>query len=63
MISKIIKLLRLIRSVNVRQTLMMRKRFKHPKSASLHVCNHSLIHIDNEARIELSEKHILTLML
>ncbi len=59
MIDKIRKMIRISRSVNVWQTLRLYYAQPHDKSAALHICNKSLIHIDKGARIEMKPHAIL----
>lgn len=58
-INKIHKLIWYIRNLNVRQTWMLYRRVKHPKSAHMHVYNYSLINIAKSAKLELPEKGYL----
>lgn len=58
---KVLELIKLCRNVNVYQTLMMRLRFKHPKSASFHVINKSLININKSANIIINDNGYLNI--
>ena len=59
MMNKIRKFWHLLRTVNLWQTWRMYRTQPHPRSAQLHVCNRSLIHIDKSAKIEMKPKAIL----
>ena len=53
MLRKISKAISLVRSINVWQTLRLYYAQRHDRSAQLHVCHRSQIHIDKTARIEM----------
>ena len=59
LLNKIGKVFRLLREVNVWQTLRLYYTQPHPRSAELHVCNRSQIYIAKGAKIELEPKAIL----
>lgn len=59
MISKLRKLWNLCRTVDVWQTWRLYRTQPHDKSAQLHVCNRSQIHVDKTAKIEMQPKAIL----
>lgn len=50
------KLIRLIKDVDVLQTWRLYRRVKHPRSASLHVYNYSLINLAQTALLNLDER-------
>ena len=54
-INKLKKILWAFTHLNVYQTWMLYRRFKHPKSATMHVQNYSMLNIDKTATIELTE--------
>lgn len=58
-VRKIKKTARLVRELNIFQTAWLHIKVKHPKSAHLHVKNHSLINIADSAQIFLHEKGYL----
>lgn len=57
--NKIQKLWHLFKTVNVWQTWRLYRTQPHDRSAQLHVCNRSLIHIEKSAKIEMKPKAIL----
>ena len=59
LIEKFGKAVRLLHEVNVWQTMMLYHYQPHDRSAALHICNKSLIHIDKTARLELTKGAIL----
>ena len=59
MFKKIHKATHLLRTVNVWQTLWLYYTQPHPRSAELHICNKSQIHIAHGAMIEMQPKAIL----
>lgn len=59
MMNKIQKLWHLFKTVNVWQTWRLYRTQPHDRSAQLHVCNRSLIHIEKSAKIEMKPKAIL----
>lgn len=59
MISKLRKLWNLCRAVDVWQTWRLYWTQPHDRSAQLHICNRSQIHIDKTAKIEMQPKTIL----
>lgn len=56
MFNKLIKLVRLCVRVNLWQTWLLHKKIKHPRSASLHVYNYSLINVAKSAELILDER-------
>lgn len=58
MLKKIHKAIQLCRTINVWQTLRLYYTQPHPRSAELHVCNKSQIHIANGAKIILAPNAI-----
>lgn len=56
---KIIKLFHLCMKVHIGQTLLLHIKIKHPKSANLLVFHYSLININKDAAIKLSENGYL----
>lgn len=58
-LKKLKKLVWLFRNVNVRQTLWLHCRVKHPRSAHLHVFHWSKINIDKSSAIVLPEQGYL----
>lgn len=58
-IKKIGKVFHLMRTVDVWQTLRLYYTQPHPRSAELHICNKSQIHIAKGAKIELQPNSIL----
>lgn len=59
MFKKIQKAIHVCRTINVWQTFRLYMTQPHPRSAELHVCNHSQIHIAQGAKIEMKPKAIL----
>lgn len=59
MIQKISKTISLIRSINAWQTLRLYYTQRHDRSAQLHICHRSQIHIDKTARIEMQANSCL----
>ena len=59
MMNRIQKLWHLFHTVNVWQTWRLYRTQPHDKSAQLHICNRSQIHIDKTAKIEMLPKAIL----
>lgn len=59
MFRKIRKTIQLCRTINVWQTLRLYYTQPHPRSAELHICNKSQIHIANGAKITLNPSAIL----
>ena len=55
MFGRIKRLIWYLKNVDVFQTLMMNRRFRHPASSKLLVCNHSDLHIAKSSHIDLSE--------
>lgn len=53
------KLFRLLRTVNVWQTWRLYRTQPHDRSAQLHICHQSQIHIDKTARIDMQPNAIL----
>lgn len=53
---KIQKLIRMFRTLNIRQTWKLHSRVNHPRSASLHVYNYSLINLAKTALLNLDER-------
>ena len=45
----------MFRNLHIWQTWKLYRRFKHPKSATMHVQNYSMLNIDKTATIELTE--------
>lgn len=56
---KLAKILRLIQTIDVWQTWRLYRTQPHDRSAQLHVCNKSQIHIDKTAKIEMHPSAIL----
>ncbi len=56
---KLKKIIWYLKNLNIRQTWMLYRRVKHPRSAHLHVYNWSKINIADSANIELPEKGYL----
>lgn len=56
---KLKKIIWYLKNLNIRQTWMLYRRVKHPRSAHLHVYNWSKINIADTARIELPEEGFL----
>ena len=56
---KLAKILRLIQTIDVWQTWRLYRTQPHDRSAQLHVCNKSQIHIDKTAKIEMQPSAIL----
>lgn len=56
---KILKVLYLVQTVNIWQTLWLYFKQHHDRSAQLHVCNYSQIHIAKNAHIEMSPNSAL----
>ncbi len=54
-INKFKKIIWVFSHLNVYQTWILYRRFKHPKSATMHVQNYSMLNIDKTAKIELAE--------
>lgn len=54
-VNKIKKMYWALTHLNVCQTWMLYRRFKHPKSATMHVQNYSMLNIAQTAAIELAE--------
>lgn len=59
MANKLKKLWNLCRTVDIWQTRRLYKTQPHDRSAQLHVCNKSQIHVDKTAKIEMLPKAIL----
>ena len=59
MMRKLHKVIHLCRTTNVWQTLWLYMMQPHPRSAELHICNKSQIHIAKGAEIELHPNSIL----
>ena len=59
MANKLKKLWNLCRTVDIWQTWRLYKTQPHDKSAQLHICNRSQIHVDKTAKIEMLPKAIL----
>lgn len=59
MANKLVKLWNLCQTVNVWQTWRLYWTQPHDRSAQLHICNRSQIHIDKLAKIEMHPKAIL----
>lgn len=55
MFGRIKRLIWYLKNVDVFQTLMMNRRFRHPASSKLLVCNHSDLHIAKSSHIDLGE--------
>lgn len=53
MMNKLRKLWYLLHTVDVWQTWRLYRTQPHDRSAQLHICNHSLIHVDKTAKIEM----------
>lgn len=56
---KLTKIFRLLRTVNIWQTWRLYRTQPHDRSAQLHVCNRSQIHVDKSAKIEMWPNAIL----
>lgn len=59
MIKKICKVWTLLRTIDVWQTWRLYRTQPHDRSAQLHICNRSQIHIGKTAKIEMQPKAIL----
>ena len=59
MMNRIKKLWHLFHTVNVWQTWRLYRTQPHDRSAQLHICNRSQIHVDKTAKIEMLPKAIL----
>lgn len=59
MMNRIQKLWHLFHTVNVWQTWRLYRTQPHDRSAQLHICNRSQIHVDKTAKIEMLPKAIL----
>jgi len=59
MIEKLQKLCYLLRTIDVWQTWRLYRTQSHDRSAQLHICNRSQIHVDKSAKIEMHPKAIL----
>ena len=56
---KLAQILRLIQTIDVWQTSRLYRTQPHDRSAQLHICNRSQIHIDKSAKIEMQPNAIL----